>query len=322
MEETDRIERRLKLHDIRVLVSVVQAGSMHKAAERLATSQPAVSRAIGDLEHALGVRLLDRSPRGIEPTQYGRALIRRGVAVFDELRQGVKDIEFLNDPTVGELRIGCTEAMAAGPVFVIVDQLTRRYPRVAFSVMTATGAALYSNLAERKVDLVISRVTEPIPKQMVMESLFDDAMVVAAARRNPLTRQRRIELADLMNERWTLPPPDSFAGAIAINAFRASGLEPPRAAVITLSMNMRNRLLATGRFLTLLAGYSLLFPSKHPTIRALPVQVAQAEGTVAIVTLRNRTLSPLAELFIETARAVTRPLVKSKTMSKSRGILG
>src|SRR5262245_65223608 len=89
MDDIDRIERRLKLHDVRVLISVVQAGSMHKAAERLATSQPAVSRAISDLEHALGVRLLDRSPQGIEPTQYGRAIIRHGLAVFDELRQGV-----------------------------------------------------------------------------------------------------------------------------------------------------------------------------------------------------------------------------------------
>ncbi len=170
MDEIERIERRLKLHDVRILMSVVQAGSMHKAAQRLATSQPAVSRAIGDLEHALGVRLLDRSPHGVEPTQYGRAIIKRGVAVFDELRQGVKDIELLADPTAGELRIGCTEAMAAGPAFAIIDRLTRRYPRIVFNVMTATGPALYHFLAERKVDLVISRITEPVPEHMVVES--------------------------------------------------------------------------------------------------------------------------------------------------------
>src|SRR5215470_17232316 len=128
MDESERIERRLKLHDVRVLVSVVQAGSMHKAAERLATSQPAVSRAISDLEHALGVRLLDRSPQGIEPTPYGRAIIRRGLAVFDELRQSVKDIEFLADPRAGELRIACSEQSASGPIFAVIDRLTRRHP--------------------------------------------------------------------------------------------------------------------------------------------------------------------------------------------------
>src|SRR5215510_4093401 len=139
MDEIERIERRLKLHDVRVLMSVVQAGSMHKAAERLATSQPAVSRAISDLEHALGVRLLDRGPQGIEPTPYGRAIIARGVAVFDELRQGIKDIEFLSDPTAGELRFACSESMADGLVFEVIDQLTRSYPGIQFQAVTGGG---------------------------------------------------------------------------------------------------------------------------------------------------------------------------------------
>jgi DNA-binding transcriptional LysR family regulator len=159
---------------------------------------------------------------------------------------------------------------------------------------------------------VISRITAPVPESMVMENLFDDAMVVVAAKHNPWTRRRRIELADLVNEPWTLPPFDSFAGAIALEAFRAIGLKPPSATVITLSMNMRNRLLATGRFITLLAGYSLMLPGKHPSLKALPVELSHSRGTVAIVTLRNRTLSPLADLFIKTAHAVTRPLAKAR----------
>jgi DNA-binding transcriptional LysR family regulator len=85
-----------------ILLAVVEAGSMAKAATRLAISQPAISRAIADVEYALGVPLLDRSPQGVEPTQYGRALLKRGVAAFDELSQGVKDIAFLADPTTGE----------------------------------------------------------------------------------------------------------------------------------------------------------------------------------------------------------------------------
>ncbi|HEX2336894.1 MAG TPA: LysR family transcriptional regulator, partial [Hyphomicrobiaceae bacterium] len=102
MDEFGRIERRLSLHDLRVLMVVVQAGSMGKAAKLLATSQPAVSRSIGELEQALGVRLLDRSAQGIEPTPFGHALLKRGAAVFDELLHGIKDIRFLSDPTTGE----------------------------------------------------------------------------------------------------------------------------------------------------------------------------------------------------------------------------
>jgi DNA-binding transcriptional LysR family regulator len=105
----DRIGRRLKLRDLHVLSAVVQWGSMAKAARHLAVSQPVVSAAIADLEHAVGVRLLDRSRQGIEPTIYGRALLKHGAVAFDALKQGVNEIEFLSDPTAGELRIGSPE---------------------------------------------------------------------------------------------------------------------------------------------------------------------------------------------------------------------
>ena len=106
MRWNDRIGRRVKLNDLHILMAVIQFGSMGMAASQLHTSQSAVSRSIADLEHALGVRLLDRGPKGIEPTKYGRALLDCGVAVFDDLRQGVKNIEFLADPTIRGLRIG------------------------------------------------------------------------------------------------------------------------------------------------------------------------------------------------------------------------
>src|SRR5215467_6233320 len=314
MDEIERIERRLKLHDVRVLMSVVEAGSMHKAAERLATSQPAVSRAIADLEHALGVRLLDRSPSGIEPTQYGHAIIKRGLAVFDELRQGVKDVEFLTDPTSGELRIGCSEQSAAGPVLAVIDRLTRRYPRIVFDVVTGPVPTVCRYLTERRVELVIQRaVVESVDQDnMVVENLFDDDIVIVAAKQNPWTRRRQIELAELAKEPWTLPPPDTGIGAFAMEAFRARGLKPPSTTVITYSMHMRNKLLATGRFLTMWSRHILLFPGKHPSLKALPVKLDNASGTIAIITLKNRTLSPLAELFIKTIRAVEKSLAKAR----------
>src|SRR5262245_66683771 len=111
-DEIGRIEPRIGLPGRRVLMGVAEAGSMGKAARLLATSQPAVSRSIGELEHALGVRLLDRSAQGIEPTPYGRALLKRGAAMFDELQQGIKDIRLLSDPTAGELRIGASLSVA------------------------------------------------------------------------------------------------------------------------------------------------------------------------------------------------------------------
>src|SRR5262245_26273819 len=172
MDNTDRIERRLKLHDVRVLMSVVQAGSMSKAAERLGTAQPALSRSIAELEHVLGVRLLDRSSRGVEPTDYGRALMKRGVAVFDELRQSVTDIAFLSDPTAGELRIGAGEGLANGPVLTVIDRLSRQYRRISIHLTTAAVDKICVELAERRIEMGIVRLAEPIiDRQFVIENL-------------------------------------------------------------------------------------------------------------------------------------------------------
>jgi DNA-binding transcriptional LysR family regulator len=111
MRWDERVARRLKLRDLYVLRTVTTLGSMGKAAHELAVSQPAISKAITDLEFVLGVRLLDRSRRGVEVTRYGAALLKWSAAAFDNLRQGVDEIDFLADPTGGEVRIGSTDVM-------------------------------------------------------------------------------------------------------------------------------------------------------------------------------------------------------------------
>jgi DNA-binding transcriptional LysR family regulator len=306
------MRRRLRLRDLDILMAVIQAGSMGKATERLNLSQPAISKAIADLERALGVRLLDRSRQGVEATPYGHALSRRAIAVFDELRQGVEDIEFLSDPTAGEIRIGTTEAIAPAIVMPVIDRLTQQYPRMAFHVVTGdTGAGgLYPQLAERKIELLMSRIPGPVADEYSAEILFHDTLVVAVGASSPLTRRRKIALADLLGEPWFLFPADSYFGTLQAGAFRSYGLAPPRATVWTASPSLRSELFATGRFLTVLTGFSLRLPRRRPTLAALPVDLSKTRMPIAIITLKNRSLSPLAQLFIERVRAVTRPLAK------------
>ena len=236
MGQIERIERRLKLHDVRVLMSVVEAGSMAKAAQRLGTSQPAISRSIADLEHTLGVRLLERSAWGVAPTQYGEAIIRRGVAVFDELQQGVRDIEFLADPTAGELRVGASIALAAGFVAAAVERLTRQHPRLTFHLFAADTGAACRALEERRIDLAVVHMVEPLPSQELdVDILFDEPQVVAAAPESPWARRRSLTLADLMDEPWTLAPVESHFGSLAREAFRANGLGLPKRLITSSS---------------------------------------------------------------------------------------
>src|SRR2546423_6711941 len=192
MELSDRIGRRLKLHDLHVLMAVVQTGSMSKAAVLLNTGQSAISRSIGELERALGVSLLERGPRGVEATQCGRVLLDGGTAVFDGLRQTVKSIEFLSDPAAGEVRIGCNLSVAASFVSAVVDLVSRRYPRIMFQLVTIEADAL-RDLHDRSLDFMIMRKSNVVADERLgFEFLFDDTFVVAAGAQNPWARRRRI----------------------------------------------------------------------------------------------------------------------------------
>jgi DNA-binding transcriptional LysR family regulator len=313
MQLSDRIGNRMKLQDLHVLMTVVQAGSMGKAAQILNTTQPNISRSIGELEHALGVRLLDRHRQGIEPTEYGHALLDCGVAVFDDLRQGVKNVAFLADPTAGELRIGTTTFLAASFVSALVDRLSRRYPRIVFHLVTGYTETLHQELAERNVDLLIIRGSGPIADPRYdFEFLFDDSYVVAAGAQNQWVRRRRIEIAELVNELWVLPPPDSVIGSIVMDAFRASGLDYPRVSVVTDCPHMRISLLATGRFVTIFPASAFRFLTKRSELKILPVELPTARRPNGIVTLKNRALSPVARLFIDCAREVAKTPAKRK----------
>jgi DNA-binding transcriptional LysR family regulator len=314
MQLSDRIGRRMKLQDLHVLMTVVQIGSMGKAAERLNTVQPAISRSIAELERAVGVRLLDRRHQGVEPTEYGRALLTSAVAVFDELRQGIKNIEFLTDPTAGEVRIGCNPLLAATFVSAVVDRISCRYPRMVFHFVEEHVETLYRELSARNVDFLIARKLGPISdERLEFEFLFDDSYVVAAGARSPWARRRRIELGELVNESWVLPPLDSGTGSLAIEAFRACGLDNPLITAVSATAQVRMALLATGRFLTILPASALRLPARRSELKVLPVKLPMAHVPVGIVTIKDRTLGAVASLFLEQTRNIAKPLTRLKS---------
>jgi DNA-binding transcriptional LysR family regulator len=309
MELADRIERRLKLQDLRVLMTVVQAGSMGKAAKQLGTSQPAISRAIADLEHMLGVTLLDRDSHGVEPTAFGRLVISRGVTVFDELRQTVSDIEFLSDPATGDVRIASSIAVAVSFVSAVIDRLSRQYPRLSFDVLSTDNITARRALAERRVDLTIGHLIEPVPESMTTEILFHEPHVVVTGSRNPLLRRRNLRLKDLVDERWMFPPPGSPFASVVHEAFRAEGLDLPRA-VITSLLPVRSSLISTGRFLMMVPRMVSEIGADKRAFGRLPLPLPNTVRPFGIVTVKNRSLSPPAGLFIDHARKLAAAVAK------------
>jgi DNA-binding transcriptional LysR family regulator len=311
MDWVDRIGRRVKLRDLHIVLAVAQWGSMAKAARHLSTSQPVLSKTVAEVEQALGVRLFDRGPQGVEPTIYGRALVKRGLVIFDELREGIKEIEFLADPAAGELRVGAPETMSAGLLPAIVERLAQRYPRVVLQVVQAnTVTQEFRELHERGVDLMIGRVSGPADEEVAVEVLYDDRMFVVASRHSKWANRRRVALADLVDEPWVNAPPDSVVGSYLADVFAAQGLGAPKVNIVSFSMYLRNTMLASGRYVALLPGSVLRFSAERFGLRALPIQLPPTRATVAVVTLKGRTLSPVARVFVDCAREVARPVAQ------------
>jgi DNA-binding transcriptional LysR family regulator len=304
-----QIGRRLRLRDLFVFSTVVRNGSMAKAAAQLDVTTPSVSEIIADLEHVLGVRLLDRSPQGVVATVFGEALLRRGEAAFDELRQGVRDIEFLADPTSGEVRIGCPDSIMATILPPIIKEFSRQHPRAVLHVDTVPSPAIKSTvLRDRRYDLVLAR-SVPVPddrsaEELNTECLFDDPLVVAAGSHTRWARRRKIDLAELVGEQWILPTPGTWTYSQVVGAFQMRGLDLPKTNLVTMAWPLIAHFLADGSFITGCAR-SLV---RHKSLHELPVDLAMQTWSVLVVTLKNRTLSPVVERFIQCAREVAKSM--------------
>jgi len=304
--ESRRLDQRLKLRELQVLSAVAASGSMVKAAGQLGMSQPAVSAAIAGLEQALGVRLLDRSPRGVEPTIYARAFLRRGRIALDELRQGLRDIEFLSDPASGEVRVGCPESMEAGFVPAVIDRLSQLHPRATVHVVTAqTGTQEFRELRERNVDVMLGRLFRPtVDDDIDVEIVGLDRFFVVAGADSPWARRRRLSLDEVIGEPWIVNPSDNVVGSYFAEVFRRRGLDLPPRRVVSFSLDVRMHLLATGRYLTVLSKLVLQYNAARWSLKRLPIDLGIPEMPVAIFTLKNRTVSPVAHVFVEHARAL------------------
>jgi DNA-binding transcriptional LysR family regulator len=317
----ERVGRRLKFRDLQVFFAVVSSRSMAEAARQLNLTQPAVSEIVARLEHMFAARLFDRTTRGVEATIFGRALLARAHAAVDEMKQGVRDIQFLADPTRGEVRIGCAQRLSAAIMPRIVEQFAELNPRVVLHIDELPPLTReLSGLRERKYDLVMGRANKPLEKDTFgddvnLEILFDDRFIVASAKGSRWARRRNIDLTDLADARWVLTAPYTLGYTGVAETFRLRGLAMPEVTIITSSVVVANHLLARNQAVTVTSK----FAAETAGLHVLPVDLGLGAWPALIVTLKNRTLNPVAERFIACAREVVKSMSNRRTRRGQAG---
>ena len=313
MDWADRVGRRIRLRDLHILLAVAEQGSMAKASARLAVSHPVVSKTITQMEQTLGVRLFERTSQGVELTNYGTALLDCGVDVFDELRQGLKQLEALTDPASGELRIGCPEITMAGLLPAIIERFSQQYPRVRLHVVLAQTALLqFQELRQRSIDLLIGRIPQDlVTNDLVLDTLFEEPFLAVVGTSNKVARKKHVTLADLIDEPWIMPPYDSVPGALFQRIFRAANLKPPQPTIATLSAQLTVTLIASGPFVGLLPS-SVAHFNERVGLQILPLRLPAVRIAACLVTVKGRTLSPSAKLFVDCVREMARLFAKRR----------
>ena len=128
-----------------------------------------------------------------------------------------------------------------------------------------------------------------------MEVLFNDPVLVVADRRSRWARRRKLDLAELVNESWVYGEPHSSHYTHLAEAFRARGLDMPKATLVTQSVAWRLHLLANGPYLTAFTRSTLWAHADRYGLAALPVDISDRPWPFVIATLKNRTLSPVVE---------------------------
>jgi DNA-binding transcriptional LysR family regulator len=191
----------------------------------------------------------------------------------------------------------------------VIDRFSRQYPRVTVRIFQPDTITMdFHELHERSVELVLARLPRTFTdNDLDSEILFDDPRFVVTAARSHWARQRKVTLADLRSEPWIVPPWASAVEAIE-KSFEAEGLAPPTVRVVAASIYLRIHLLATGRFITVMADSVLRGVAKQLSFKILPITLRVKSLPIAVVRLKKRTLSPVAQLFLDHLRAVVKSM--------------
>ncbi len=300
-----RLPRHLKMGELRVFVAVLEHRSFRKAAAVLHLTQPAVTKAVAGLEDTLGVKLFDRVASGVEPTVHGRSFAPRAVAVFDELRRAAQDLAMVSSGTIGSLRVGTVPMPAIPFLPLALNRLLDKHPDILVSLVEERETELLDRLRKRDIELAFLRLALVDPEDdLRVDRIFDEQLCVLAARTHPLAARGKLQWAELLQQRWVLPPADCYFYEHVQRSLDRLQMPMPRHAVEAMSIQLQfSMVLHAGMLGFGMRSQASFAPGKEFIVR-LPFELPLTTTVVAAVSLASHEPSPLARLLLGHVRAL------------------
>jgi DNA-binding transcriptional LysR family regulator len=293
--DSRRLKHFLAVYDLR---------SIGQAAEKLFLTQPALSKSIRQLEEDLEVKLFDRTPLGVVPTVYGDALAQHARVIRSEMRHAETEIANLRGAVKGHVTVGCGPSVAASLMPLATEKLRKAKPGIRFTIIEGLVDTILPALRRGEIDLAVGAWPRPADSDVTAETLVRDRVCVVAGPRHVLTRNRTVELSDLLEFPWVLPPESQRFRQLLEETFLAKGLSPPTPSVTSNSATFIRTMLLDNLSLSFLPMQSLPLKTRSSTLVALPVAGLSREIEVTITFRERAVIPPAVHALIAALREV------------------
>ncbi|WP_207462675.1 LysR family transcriptional regulator [Azospirillum sp. SYSU D00513] len=306
------LRARLKLRHMQLFLALDDHRNLHRAAASLNLSQPAASKLLSDLEEALGVSLFDRHPRGIEPNWYGALMIRHARLILSELSEIGEELTALQAGHSGRVMIGTVTAPAVEYLAKAVDRVQQAHPRLRISVELEHSDVLLDHVQHGKLDFALARLSKAAdPSNFLYEEIGDEEMSFLCRDGHPLlSLGRPVELEDLADQRWSLPPRGTLPRDRVDAMFRSAGLPAPERVIESVSPVMLAAMIVETDSVTVLSRAMAEFFQAPGRFAVLPFERRFALEPFGIVRLKGRPLSPGALTVLDEIRVAMRDAEK------------
>jgi len=287
---------RLKLRQLRLLTAIADEGTVLKGSQALNIAQPAATKSIKELEDALGVQLFDRSSRGVTPTDFGRVMIKHAKLILTQLRHAGEELQSLEEGLSGRVHVGTLLAASTSLLPRALARLRERRPGIAVTVDEGTIDRLMPGLRTGDIDVVLGRLPEYREREgLQQEVLYLDTVSIMVREGHPLTQRSGLKLADLIDQAWVMPPPQTSLRRQVDHAFRHEGLEPPNDVIESVSILTNHALLMNT---DMLATMPHQVGIGQAGLTALPVILEGANSRIGATTHAHSELSAAASYFM------------------------
>ncbi len=300
----------MDLRQLRNLVLVARYSSFGVAAERLNVTQPALSKSIRALEQSLGVRLLDRGPWGVRPTDYGQRLIEYGELVLSLTDEARNELDAMRGARRGRLRIGAITTAMRELVPTAVKHFLAEQPEVDVSLNEELSSSLYVALLNGATDIAVMTRPKELSEEIDFVDLMEIPVDVIADKDHKLARAQKVSLSDLVEYRWVIPArpePDRLA---LEGLFAAAQLPRPLAICETTSSTFQMSMIAGSNWLSYLTRTSIYVQGSNPQFVALRLDQRTWTRSMGIAYRRRSVLRPVVMSFVKELQELCGPFVE------------